>query len=97
MHDWMAWRTVGFSKQWKDNGTFRSLGTRLDDMENSEMMRIGEENIGEVNHTGQLDATNLFFFRNSRSVLKILHDESTWYSLAAPCLPTLWRIKITSG
>ena len=53
------------------------------------MMRIGEENIGEVNHTGQLDATNLFFFRNSRSVLKILHDESTWYSLAAPCLPTL--------
>jgi hypothetical protein len=21
----MAWRTVGFSKQWKDNGTFRSL------------------------------------------------------------------------
>jgi hypothetical protein len=24
MSDWMAWRTVGFSKQWKDNGTFGS-------------------------------------------------------------------------
>jgi hypothetical protein len=21
-HDWMVWRTVGFSKQLKDNGTF---------------------------------------------------------------------------
>ena len=24
-HDWVAWRTVGFSEQWKDNGTFWSL------------------------------------------------------------------------
>jgi hypothetical protein len=29
-YDWMAWRTVGFSKQWKDNGTFwSSLKTDL--------------------------------------------------------------------
>ena len=25
MSDWVAWRIVGFSKQLKDNGTFRSL------------------------------------------------------------------------
>jgi hypothetical protein len=25
MSDWMAWRTVGFTKQWKDIGTFWSL------------------------------------------------------------------------
>jgi hypothetical protein len=24
-HNWIAWRTFGFSKQWKDNGTFWSL------------------------------------------------------------------------
>jgi hypothetical protein len=24
-NDWMAWRTVRFSKQWKDNGAFRLL------------------------------------------------------------------------
>jgi hypothetical protein len=33
--DWMACRTVGFSKEWKDNGTLRLLDRGLDGMQNS--------------------------------------------------------------